>query len=149
MEICWHVFGEILRNFARIYVLPAVESGRTKLANERSQVGMGFLMAQEVFPSFVRATAVRVMALERHGHMSLQGVRRSRSQAYYEKSILNSVNNTSYTMLDLSCGMWEWDGREDGRAMWAGLSKWAGLTVRDKRCGISDVGGWSFIQQVG
>lgn len=40
---------------------------------------------------------------------------------------------------------WKW---EDERAMWAGSSKWAGWTVRDKRCGISHVGGWGFIQEV-
>ena len=34
MEICWHVLGGILWDFARIYVLPAVESGGTKLASE-------------------------------------------------------------------------------------------------------------------
>lgn len=97
MEICWHVFGGILGAFPRIYVLPAVKSRRTNLASKRSQVGMGFLMAQEVFPSFVRAVALRVVALEHYGNMTLQAARRSRSQAHCEGLILNLVNNTNYT----------------------------------------------------
>lgn len=74
MKIGWHAFGRILGGFARIYVLPAVESRRTNLASKRSQVGMGFLMAQEVLPSFVRAVALRVVTLEHYGNMTLQAV---------------------------------------------------------------------------
>jgi hypothetical protein len=79
IAICLHVFGGMLWGVAWVYLLPAVESCRADLASERSQVGMGFLMAQEVFPSLVRATALGVMALERHDHMPLRGAPRSRS----------------------------------------------------------------------
>jgi hypothetical protein len=71
IKIYWYVFGGILGDCARIFALPAVESGRTNLAGKRSQVGMGFLMAQEVFPSFVRAVALRVVALEHYSSMTL------------------------------------------------------------------------------
>ena len=71
IAICLRFFGGMLGGVAWVHFLPAVESCRADLANERSQVGMGFVMAQEVFPSLVRATALGVMALERHGHMPL------------------------------------------------------------------------------
>lgn len=84
MEICWHVFGGIFGDFSSaFYILPAIEGSGANLASERSQVGMGFLMAQEVFPSFVGAAAPRMVAVERH----ITGFQQSRPQANYKLTI--------------------------------------------------------------
>ena len=69
---------------------------------------MGFMMAQEVFSSLIRATAVGLVALERHVYMSLRGAPRSCSHMYREGSIPSSMSKYQLNYV--------------GLMMWAGAS---------------------------